>query len=69
MVNDVLTIGELLAPALLNAAAVRLNVDLDDGEHRGHTRERAEGLPASVALHVDVGRMRALLKRVFPELL
>lgn len=69
VVNDVLTIGELLAPGLLTTAAVRLKVDLDDGEHRGHTRERAEGVPASVAVKVDVGRMRALLNRVFPELL
>lgn len=68
VVNDVLTIGELLSPGLLRFEEVPLAVDLDEGEHRGHTRERDEGVPTHVALKVDVGRMRTLLQRVFAEL-
>ncbi len=67
VVNDVLTIGELLGPGLLAFADVRLTADLDEGEHRGHTRERADAAPTKVALRVDIARMRELLKRVFSE--
>lgn len=68
VVNDVLTVGELLAPGLLHTERFLLEVDLDDGEHRGHTRERPGGSPVDVALGVDVARMRALLRRVFPDI-
>lgn len=69
VVNDVLTIGELLAPGLLHFQEMLIRVDLDAGDHRGHTRQSGDGTPARVAMDVDVKRMRALLKRVFGEML
>lgn len=65
VVNDVLTVGELLSPGMLSLMELGLQVDLDEGEHRGHTREHAGGPRTSVAMGVDVGRMQALLERVF----
>lgn len=68
VVNDVLTIGELLSPGLLRTEQIRLVVDLDEGEHRGHTREREDGSLVSAAIGVDVAGMRTLLRRVFSEI-
>jgi len=65
VVNDVLPVGELLAPGLLTLAQRRIRVDLDEGEHRGHTVAHTHGAPTEVALRVDIPRMRALLARVF----
>ncbi len=65
VVNDVLTVGELLAPGLLTVETMTLDVDLDDDEHRGHTRERDGGARTAVAMMVDVRRMRRLLGRIF----
>lgn len=67
VVNDVLTVGELLSPGLLTSETLRLSVDLDDGDHRGHTRERAGGTATAVAMGVDVAQMRVLLRRVFGD--
>jgi inosine-uridine nucleoside N-ribohydrolase len=67
VVNDVLPIGELLDPGLLSLAEVRLRVDLDDGEHRGHTREHPDGELLRVALGVDIDKMKELLHRVTKE--
>jgi len=67
VVNDVLTVGELLAPGLLQFEQMRLSVDLGAGEHRGHTRVTADGIATRVAMDVDVGRMRTLLRRVFGQ--
>jgi inosine-uridine nucleoside N-ribohydrolase len=67
VVNDVLPIGELLEPGLLSLAEVRLRVDLDDGEHRGHTRERSDGELLRVALGADIDKMKGLLHRVTKE--
>ncbi len=64
VVNDVLPIGELIEPGLLGWHTFPLVVDLDDGAHRGHTRERENGTPTRVAMDVDVARMRELLQRV-----
>lgn len=64
-VNDVLTLGEVLAPGLLTLVERRIVVDLDEGERRGHTREREDGVLVPVATGVDVARMRSLLERVF----
>jgi inosine-uridine nucleoside N-ribohydrolase len=64
VVNDVLPIGELIAPGLLTLAQLRLNVDLGDGEERGRTCEHAEGSLTMVALRVDVEQMQRLLSRV-----
>lgn len=67
VVNDVLPLGELLSPGLLTLAQLRLDVDLDDGEHRGHTVESPEGAITRVAVQVDIPPMRKLLERVFTE--
>lgn len=67
VVNDILPIGELLQPGLLSLAEVRLRVELDDAEHRGHTREHPEGELLRVALGVDIDKMREMLLRVTKE--
>lgn len=69
VVNDVLTIGELLSPGLLTFEEMRIRVDLDAGDHRGHTRIARDGVPVRVATQVDARRMRELLQRVFGELI
>ena len=63
-VNDVLILGEALAPGVLEFEERRIAVDLDDGERRGHTREAADGVLIPVATRVDVARIRSLLERV-----
>ena len=65
VVNDVLPIGELLHPGLLSFETVSLTVTLDEGEHRGHTKELAGGTPTAVALDVNIPAMQELLDRVF----
>ena len=65
VVNDPLTLGELIDPGLLAAVSTPVEIDLDDGEHRGHTKEREGGVPTAVAMEVSVSRMRKLLDRVF----
>lgn len=66
-VNDVLTLGEILAPGALSFTDRRIVLDLDDGERRGHTREAADGVPVQVAIGVEVARVRSLLERVLVE--
>lgn len=63
VLNDVLTIGELLVPGMLTYERMRVSVDLDESEHRGHTR-RAGSHALHVAMSVDTNRMRQLLSRV-----
>ena len=66
IVNDVLPIAELLHPGLLSFEEQRLTVDLDEAEHRGHTRVDPEGTPVKVAMRADLGPVRRLLsERVF----
>ena len=67
VINDVLTIGELIAPGMLRFEKVPIRVDLDEGEHRGHTRggPGESSRPLQVATDVDVYAMRHLLTRVF----
>jgi inosine-uridine nucleoside N-ribohydrolase len=65
VVNDVLPLGELLSPGLLQTRMIPLSVDLDEDEHRGHTRDRSGGALTEVAMEVDIPRMRRLLERVF----
>ena len=65
VVNDVLPIGELVAPGLLDLADLRISVNLENEEHRGHTREDPAGTASQVALGVDIDKMRGLLRRVF----
>ncbi len=66
-VNDPLPIAEIISPGILDFETLRLGVDLDESEHRGHTVVRPKGTPTAVARHVAVPRMRALLARVFGE--
>ncbi len=64
VLHDALTLGEVLSPGLLTFVNRRITVDLDEGERRGHTREREDGVRIQVANDVDVGRMTSLLERV-----
>ena len=64
VVNDVLPIGELIAPGLLTVSERRLTVDLGDGEQRGRTRDDDAGATTRVGMSVDTTRMRQLLNRV-----
>ena len=66
IVNDVLPIAELVHPGVLTFEERRLTVDLDDAEHRGHTRVDPEGAPVKAAMRVELGPVRRLLsERVF----
>jgi inosine-uridine nucleoside N-ribohydrolase len=66
IVNDVLPIAELVKPGALTFDERRLVVDLEDGEHRGHTRVDPAGARVKVATHVDLALVRPLLsERVF----
>jgi purine nucleosidase len=66
IVNDVLPIALLVKPGALTFEEQRLVVDLEDGEHRGHTRVDPAGARVRVATQVDVGQVRPLLsERVF----
>jgi inosine-uridine nucleoside N-ribohydrolase len=66
IVNDVLPIAELVHPGVLKFEEQRLMVDLDDAEHRGHTRVDPEGARVQVATRVELGPVRRLLsERVF----
>ncbi len=64
VVNDVLPVAELIEPRTLTLAQLPLIVDLDEGEHRGHTRETPEGTTTAVALAVNTDRVHDLLARV-----
>ncbi len=66
-VNDPLPIAEVISPGILDFETLRLGVDLDESEYRGHTVVRPKGAPTAVARHVAVPRMRSLLARVFGE--
>jgi inosine-uridine nucleoside N-ribohydrolase len=66
IVNDVLPIAALIEPEALTFEERRLVVDLEDGEHRGHTRLDPAGSRVRVATQVDLARVRRLLsERVF----
>jgi inosine-uridine nucleoside N-ribohydrolase len=65
VINDVLTIGELLSPGMLKFVTHRLRVDLGDGEYRGRTTTDPSGSPIRVAVDADVDRLRAPLGHVF----
>ncbi|UCG86714.1 MAG: nucleoside hydrolase [Gemmatimonadota bacterium] len=65
--NDVVAVGELVSPGLLQVADRRLCIDLDDGEHQGHTRQHSAGRKTCVAVDVDVEHMRFLLAHVFGD--
>ena len=66
IVNDILPIAALVDPRVLGFEEQRLVVDLEDGEHRGHTRVDPGGAPVRVATRVDMTLVRPLLsERVF----
>jgi len=66
IVNDVLPIAALVKPGSLTFEEQRLVVDLEDGEHRGHTRVDPAGARVLVATRVDLALVRPLLsERVF----
>jgi len=66
IVNDVLPIAELVHPGLLSFEEQRLMVDLDEADHRGHTRVDPDGARVKVAMRVELGPVRRLLsERVF----
>lgn len=66
VVNDILPIAALIDPRVLTFEEQRLVVDLEDGEHRGHTRVDPGGARVKVATRVDMARVRPLLsERVF----
>ncbi|HLB82597.1 MAG TPA: nucleoside hydrolase [Gemmatimonadales bacterium] len=66
ILNDVLAIAALVHPAALTFEEQRLTVDLDDAEHRGHTRVDPDGARVKVATRVELGPVRRLLsERVF----
>jgi len=53
-------------PGALKFEEQRLTVDLDDADHRGHTRVDPEGARVKVATRVELGPVRRLLsERVF----
>lgn len=65
VINDVLTVGELLHPDLLDFHTRRLKIVTRGDEERGRTVESAEGDQVRVALDIDVATMHRLLDRVF----
>lgn len=66
IVNDVLAIAALVHPPALTFEDQRITVDLDEAEHRGHTRIDPAGARVRVAARVDVAPVRRLLsERVF----
>jgi inosine-uridine nucleoside N-ribohydrolase len=69
VVNDVLPIAALIRPECLVYRPLLVRVDLEDGDHRGHTRIDPDGQRAQVASDVRLGPVRALLtERVLPWL-
>src|SRR2546430_2725193 len=61
ILNDVLAIAALVHPAAVTFEEQRLTVDLDDAEHRGHTRADPDGARVKVATRVELGPVRRLL--------
>ncbi len=66
MLHDSVVMGEILSPGILRFRQRAVALDLDEGAHRGHTRERRDGRPIPVAVSVDLERLRALLQRLLP---
>src|SRR5439155_2160143 len=61
IVNDILPIAALLTPDILVFEDRRLVVDLEDDDHRGHTRADPGGALVRFATHVDMTLVRHLL--------
>jgi pyrimidine-specific ribonucleoside hydrolase len=66
VLHDVVPIAEVLAPGVLEFRERPLEVDLDEGPRRGHTRERPDGRRVPVAVRMEVERVWKLLARVLP---
>ncbi len=67
IVNDTVPIAEVIDPGLLGFRVMRIGVDLDESDRRGHTVVRPDGSPTAVALEVAISRIRSLLVRVFGD--
>jgi inosine-uridine nucleoside N-ribohydrolase len=67
VLNDILPVGELIAPGLLTSDTLLMSVDLDEGEHRGHTRAQPTGTSTRVASDVDVNLLRGTLDALFGD--
>ena len=64
-----LAIAYLIRPDVLTFSDLRLSVDLDDGQHRGHTKLNAKGSFARVAMEIHTAPVRRMLfERVLPAL-
>ena len=61
IVNDILPIAALLTPDILVFEDQRLVVDLEDDDHRGHTRADPGGALVRFATRVDMTLVRRLL--------
>ena len=69
VVNDVLVIAELLRPGTVTFQPTRIAVDLEPGEHRGHTKIDPEGARVDAATDVRPAAARELLfERVLTSL-
>jgi inosine-uridine nucleoside N-ribohydrolase len=67
VINDALPIAALLQPDVLTFQPQRVVVELEAGEHRGHTRVDPDGVRVHVATAVRHQAVRALLfERVVP---
>ncbi|MCZ6760482.1 MAG: nucleoside hydrolase [Gemmatimonadetes bacterium] len=65
VINDVLPVGELISPGLLEFGEQSLRVALTDDEHRGRTMIDNSGTTVKVAKDVQIAGMRRLLARAF----
>jgi inosine-uridine nucleoside N-ribohydrolase len=63
--HDVVTVAQLIASDAVSFERVEVEVVLDEGDERGHTRVANSGSPMLWATAVDANRMRYLLTRVF----
>lgn len=67
VLNDVLAVAALIRPEVLSFQPQRLVVDLETGDHRGHTRIDPEGKRVRVAIEARPELARELLfERVLP---
>ncbi|HEX9705637.1 MAG TPA: nucleoside hydrolase [Gemmatimonadales bacterium] len=67
VINDVLPVAALIRPEVLEFQPQRLVVDLETGDHRGHTRIDPEGKRVRVATATRPDLVRELLfERVLP---
>lgn len=66
LVHDVLTVAAVLDPQVVVVETLPIQVSLDAGRARGHTRVRPGATLTAVAVDVHVPRIAELLARVLP---